>query len=734
MCRASRFRAVWLVLMPCILLSLCVCAGCGGSNPGNTPDAAAVNATPEIADAGIEPPALADLEALLREQLAALGIDPDKHPASAPTAGNEVIDLECQISDPDGTGPEAPDGYLLTWTERLVGDYNMDGLVGVSDITPIAVYWFEQVHYDAPYFHHGIEDFPTGDPEYDGDVNPGEPPAEDSGAYNWRVARVDGDGNGEINVSELTPVGQHYGERLSGYRIYRRDPDEVSFELLMDPQQPAQPLLVSREAVNGGSGVDPRRPVRYSYHDEFLPEGEYEYRVVPYDAISDSEGPASCGGLEDVSAVQAVLTADVTQGEPPLTVQFDASSTTTLTGTIAAFLWDLNGDGFIDADTGLDPTLTHVFGTNGAWQVSVDVYNSEGESDAASVLISVTRLPVAKLVVVPDSNEVPLTATFDASGSFDHDGEVVRFEWDMDNDGVFELDTGPVPQRVLTLEEPGEVTLAVRVYDDCGAWDSTAVTHTLVDEYDEIEDNDSKAGAMQLGLFPVSAALAPLTGGIGPLYYDGDAEDWFAFEVESGATLSALLGFLHDDADLTLELYSSDISAHLARSATQSDGEAITARLPRAGRYYLRVLRAEGSIGGNALYTLSFQVEALTYDEVEDNDSASQPQDLGDISATLLPEFWGSLGPGGYDGDGEDWYRFSVDLEAGYHIALHFFHEDADLEMQLFDASGDTLIGVSHSVDDNETITAELLPGTYLLRCYWFEGDSANYWMSILFP
>jgi hypothetical protein len=142
---------------------------------------------------------------------------------------------------------------------------------------------------------------------------------------------------------------------------------------------------------------------------------------------------------------------------------------------------------------------------------------------------------------------------------------------------------------------------------------------------------------------------------------------------------------------------------------------------------------AEGSIGGNALYTLSLHVEALSYDEIENNDGSGQPQDLGDISGAMLPEFWGSLGPGGYDGDNEDWYSFTVGLAADYRVDAHFFHEEADLELQLFDAGGETLIGASHSVNDDESIDATLSPGTYLLRCYRFEGGAANYWLSILF-
>jgi hypothetical protein len=119
---------------------------------------------------------------------------------------------------------------------------------------------------------------------------------------------------------------------------------------------------------------------------------------------------------------------------------------------------------------------------------------------------------------------------------------------------------------------------------------------------------------------------------------------------------------------------------------------------------------------------------------VENNDTAIQAQDVGEISSSLLPELWGNLGPGGYDGDDEDWYQFSVSQGADYCIVAHFFHADADLEMELLDFTGTSLIGTSQSVDDDEEITATLAPGTYLVRLYRYSGGSANYWLSILYP
>ncbi|MBN2080739.1 hypothetical protein JW859_00890, partial [bacterium] len=82
-------------------------------------------------------PSQATLEALLMAELARLGVDPAKAAAAAPQGYfNKPFDLSPRVIDPDGLGSGAPTAVVLKWAERCVGDYNQDGLVGVSDLTP----------------------------------------------------------------------------------------------------------------------------------------------------------------------------------------------------------------------------------------------------------------------------------------------------------------------------------------------------------------------------------------------------------------------------------------------------------------------------------------------------------------------------------------------------------------------------------------------------------------------
>jgi PKD repeat protein len=55
----------------------------------------------------------------------------------------------------------------------------------------------------------------------------------------------------------------------------------------------------------------------------------------------------------------------------------------------------------------------------------------------------------------------------DASGSYDSDGRIVSYEWDVDGDGDFDLAT-PEARSKHTFRVPINGTISVRVTDDDG--------------------------------------------------------------------------------------------------------------------------------------------------------------------------------------------------------------------------------------------------------------------------
>ncbi|MEZ5336844.1 MAG: hypothetical protein R3F46_01140 [bacterium] len=282
-----------LGLMMAALGSLALATGCGGgqaplARQETLPAAAgqsAERAAPEVQGlpehaATLEAlqlppgtdPALGEL--LLRE-LSRLGIDPLRSQATVASGeANRVFDLGLELPE-SAEGAERPGSVLLSWTERLAGDYDGNGEVNAADLTPLAREWNAAVAYDDPALHGGISGWPSGDPA-------------GAGARNWLLARVDGDGNGLINQSDITPIAVHWKERLSGYLLERavnRGDGSYSWEEL-SPLPGAQ--LVPRELADDGSAWQYRLEVPLAATD--LANG---FRVRPHDSLSGESGPYS---------------------------------------------------------------------------------------------------------------------------------------------------------------------------------------------------------------------------------------------------------------------------------------------------------------------------------------------------------------------------------------------------------------------------------------------------------
>lgn len=697
-------------LVSALLLWAC---SCGGASSGLQPNAA-------MQDAGqgdAVTPDVEELEATLISELESHGIDWRRSTSRGPGPGSEVFDL-VYGSQQDGS-------WILAWTERLVGDYDQNGEVTIADVTPIAANWQAEVDYFSPALKNSIPFWPQGNPELDGAAGEGNPPADGSGAQNWRRARVDGDANGLINISDITPLAQHFSRRLDGYRVYRREVGQQEYELLPNPLDDQLPFTIGRTEAGPRalSSIDGSRPVRYGFTDN-PGEGDFEYAVAAYDASTDTEGPFNITGI---GSVQAVLEADVTQGEAPLTVNFDASGSTAGEVEIFNYSWDFDNNGTIDGDSPDDPTASFTYQLPGSYLAVVYVTDKQGNVGSAGVQIAVGLAPNAKLETDTDLREVPLTIRFSAEGSLDFDGEIDGYEWDMDNDGEFELDTGSLGWREVQFDAAGSYTLGVRVTDDSGAVDSTTLTIDLTDDYMEEEQNDRYQDATSLGSYSEGGNVSGFNGNIGQGGYDGDDVDWYSFEVDEGLVVDATLAFLHADANLSFELYAPDGNERLQRAASSTDNEQITHGLKFAETYYLRVTREIGPGAGVAEYSINLSFTELVIDEQEEDDTLEQAFDVGLQENSFLPGYWGRFTSIGPHADDDDWWRLEPAGQGTISIQLCFSHAEADLDLRVYSADGSILLGASQTVTDNEEVNLNYDSEELLVLVSRHGGDEANY-------
>ncbi|MEZ5338193.1 MAG: hypothetical protein R3F46_07980 [bacterium] len=127
--------------------------------------------------------------------------------------------------------------WVLEWDYTNPGDYNQDGEVGITDITPIGVHFGEKV----------------------------------ANSWNDKRRHIDADSNGEINLGDITPMGQNYGARIFAYNIEMSEDGDNGFivvgQLLVDEEEELEPGETKRFA--------------YEFGAQYVPGGWY--RVVPLD-------------------------------------------------------------------------------------------------------------------------------------------------------------------------------------------------------------------------------------------------------------------------------------------------------------------------------------------------------------------------------------------------------------------------------------------------------------------
>ncbi|MEI5673611.1 MULTISPECIES: PQQ-dependent sugar dehydrogenase [unclassified Nocardioides] len=130
-----------------------------------------------------------------------------------------------------------------------------------------------------------------------------------------------------------------------------------------------------------------------------------------------------------------------------------------------------DADSPVDLTTGPEGDLYYVdYGLND------DGYPEAGAGAIHRVSYdAIGRPPVARISADPPySSVLPLSVELDASASRDPDGDVLGYSWDLDGDGTFGDDFGPVVYETYTVATP--VTVAVRVTDGNGGSDVAELT------------------------------------------------------------------------------------------------------------------------------------------------------------------------------------------------------------------------------------------------------------------
>jgi len=229
---------------------------------------------------------------------------------------------------------------------------------------------------------------------------------------------------------------------------------------------------------NAEGSTDPNDPI-VSYHWEFgdgteatgsvvvhtYPEpGEYTITLI----LTDSKG----GQTRLTHDVQVALTAppiadfslvlkpdeEVARAGDLLTFQDESSDADS---EIISWEWH-----FGDGNEATDQHVTHSYQDYGEYVVGLRVRDMQGEVGLQTRSLSIaSRLPVVVFTFSPEKPNQFETVRFDASESFDSDGEIVFYHWDFDGDGVIDTKTS-VPIAAHEFDSGGRFTPRLYAVDD----------------------------------------------------------------------------------------------------------------------------------------------------------------------------------------------------------------------------------------------------------------------------
>ena len=132
-------------------------------------------------------------------------------------------------------------------------------------------------------------------------------------------------------------------------------------------------------------------------------------------------------------------------------------------------------DGLLVAPTPPIPapwSTSRTFAASGTYRYFCQVHGSpNGLGMAGIVFVNAggNVPPVAFFATTPSTGQPGQPVGFNASSSSDADGTIDRYEWDLDGNGSFETDTGPVPTTARTYASPATIAVKLRVTDNAGS-------------------------------------------------------------------------------------------------------------------------------------------------------------------------------------------------------------------------------------------------------------------------
>jgi PKD repeat protein len=191
-----------------------------------------------------------------------------------------------------------------------------------------------------------------------------------------------------------------------------------------------------------------------------------------------------------------------------------------------------------------------------------------------------TKAPSAAFTVSPNPVRPGQSLAFDASGSSDPSGQIVKYEWDLDGDGVYETETGSNPKLTTSISTPGTYNVGLRVIDNHGASASASHSLTVGDLPPVVKLTASPNPAITSQPVKLDASGSTDQGTITD--YKWDLDNSGSFATDTGATPSLTTSFQTPGAHTVGVQVTDDHGLTTSRTITETVLEQAASSYPEA--------------------------------------------------------------------------------------------------------------------------------------------------------
>jgi plastocyanin len=233
-----------------------------------------------------------------------------------------------------------------------------------------------------------------------------------------------------------------------------------------------------------------------------------------------------------------------------------------------------------DADPGnpkpdFDHGAGHTFTSPALIKAGNFTYHCKVHADMTGTVV-VTGAPVPSYTVASPAFAGD-AVSFDGAGSVD-DGTIAKYEWDLDGDGSFEVDSGTTPSTSKTYAAPAALTTRLRVTDDVGNVRETTRALTVLTRAPSASFTATPGTVAKNAPVGLDASASAPTTGRTITGYAWDLDGNGSFETDTGTTPAASTAFVASGTK-TIGLQVTDSAADTA-STTRT--VTVTNALPTA--------------------------------------------------------------------------------------------------------------------------------------------------------